>query len=157
MILGVWVRTLCGGSSVSLSHSKLLCPVIPTNTHLPHNPFWNSEPQISAGLLDIGFTLGAVSLRQEGQPNSVLPSFSRWAHLLPSAGWRLRWHPVEPGSVSSILGPDPSPKSGLLPPSPKPAQPAWQCSILQRCLLHPSSGEEPSHQDQERRQELRVR
>lgn len=46
------------GGGVSISHSKLLCPVIPTNTCLPHVPVWGSEPLISAGLHDIHSTLG---------------------------------------------------------------------------------------------------
>lgn len=44
------VLLLHRGSRVSLSHSKLLRPVISTNTCLPHVPVWVSEPLISVGL-----------------------------------------------------------------------------------------------------------
>lgn len=85
---------------------------------------------------------------------------SAWLHSLiflqagfvrSPPGWRLAGHPEK--RVSSIPGPGPSPKSGLLPPSPEPAQPAWQPSISQRCLWFRSSGQQPSHQYQERQQE----
>lgn len=44
------VLLLHRGSRVSLSCSKLLHPVISTNTCLPRVPVWASEPLISAGL-----------------------------------------------------------------------------------------------------------
>ena len=46
------------GDRVSTFPFKLLCLVSPTNTGLPHIPVGGSDPQISAGLQDLGSTLG---------------------------------------------------------------------------------------------------
>lgn len=83
---------LRGRGRISTSHSKLLCPVIPTNTCLPHVPVGGSEPQISVGLQDIGSTLGKGLCLQgrKGQPGSALPSSSKRAHSRPSCPGTMR-------------------------------------------------------------------
>lgn len=83
---------LRGRGRISTSRSKLLCPVIPTNTCLPHVPVGGSEPQISVGLQDIGSTPGKGLCLQgrKGQPGSALPSSSKRAHSRPSCPGTVR-------------------------------------------------------------------
>ena len=107
---------------------------------------------------DIGSTLGrGLWLQRRGGAwlDSLIFLQVGFSHSLPS--WRLAWHPEKPGPVSPVPGPGPSPKSELLPPSPKPAQPAWQASVSQRCLWCPlgggGGGQQASHPHTESQQE----
>lgn len=78
---------------------------------------------------------GAVQSSGGGQPILAPPSPFRLCcgseHICTLLRLPPAWVPEKP---CSIPGPGPSPKSGPLPPSLKPAQPAWQPSISQRCL-----------------------
>lgn len=107
-----------------------IIPPCDFHKHLPTTcPSLGFRPLISSGLQDRGSTLRrglCLGWRGGCQPGSAPLSSYRWGSFTHSS----------PQAVSPSQGQVALPRP--LPPLPKPAQPAWQPSISQRCLQCPS-------------------